>query len=132
MLSIFPQILFLSPLSATLLRIAIAITFAYIAWRQYQNRTALSQVRFPVVGGGMWVVWFAAVVEVVLALFILFGLFTQIAAILTAIASLKFLYWSGKASSFSPISRGTALLLFVISLSLIVTGAGLFTFDLPL
>lgn len=132
MLSLFPQLFFLSPLEATLLRIAAALVFAYIAWQQFKHKDELARFRFPVVGSGEWIVWFAVLAEAAIAILLFIGFYTQAAAILAAIASLKYAFWSTRAPVFSPISRGTALLLFVITLTLVVTGAGPFAFDLPL
>jgi uncharacterized membrane protein YphA (DoxX/SURF4 family) len=132
MLSLFPQLFFLSPLSATLLRIAVALTFAFIAWQQFKRQDELAKFRFPVVGSGVWIVWLSIVIEVALAMMLFIGLYTQAIAVLAAIASLKYAVWSARLPLFSPISRGTALLLFVITMTLIVTGAGPFAFDLPL
>ena len=132
MLSVFPQILFLAPLSATLLRLAVALTFAYIAWMQLKRGDELARIRFPIVGGGMWIVWFSVVTEGAIALALLLGIFSQAAALLGLVAALKYVFWKKYAPAAVPITRGVGLLLAVICLSLIFTGAGAFAFDLPL
>lgn len=130
--AVFPGLFFLTPLTATLLRVAAALVFGYVVWAQLERRKEFAAFRFPLVGAGEWIVWVAVVIEAAIALALFAGLYTQPAAILAAIASLKFAYWSTRAPAFAPLARGTCFLLLVISLSLIITGAGAFAFDLPL
>lgn len=132
MLSVFPQILFLAPLSATLLRIAAALTFAYVIWKQAEHREDLARTRFPIVGSGMWIVWLSMFIEGGIALALFVGIYTQVAALLGAIAAAKYVLWKKYAPAAVPLTRGTSLLLLVVTLSLLVTGAGAFAFDLPL
>lgn len=132
MLSVFPQILFLAPLSATLLRVAAAFTFAYVVWKQAEHREDLARIRFPIVGSGMWIVWLSIIIEGSIALALFVGIYTQVAALLGAIAAAKYVFWKKYAPTAVPLTRGTSLLLLVVTLSLLVTGAGAFAFDLPL
>ena len=114
MLSVFPDILFLAPLSASLIRIALAIVFIYAGWKHFSH--AENSFRY------------LAVVEFLSAISIGAGVKTQLGALVGAcIIS----FWLAR-SSIRPVTRGTAWLALVMCLSLLVTGGGALAFDLPL
>ncbi|MBI2025511.1 hypothetical protein HYT04_01855 [Candidatus Kaiserbacteria bacterium] len=114
MLSVFPEILFLSPLAPFLIRVALGIIFGLAGWTHFQRQDIASR--------GL------SVVEFVIAIALVVGAWTQPAALLASIVTLMWL--------FQPTSRvyarSTVLLSLIMALSLIVTGAGAFAFDLPL
>ena len=114
MLSVFPEILFLSPLAATLLRLALAAVFARAAWVHAQRGDTASRT--------------LAFAEVAVALALLLGAWTQPAALAGAIIAAVWIFQ--RAARATPFS--SALLALAISLSLVLTGPGAFAFDLPL
>jgi len=132
MLSLFPQLLFLAPFSATILRVSAGIAFLLIAWIHMSKREELSRVDFFVIGHGAWIPVFAALLEFAIAAALLAGIYTQLAALFGALVALKSFVWKRRFSELFPLSRPTSALLFVICLSLVFTGAGVFAFDLPL
>lgn len=132
MLSLFPQILFLSPIGTTLLRVTAGLVFLLMGWKHYKNRDALSTMQFIVIGGGLWIPMVTAFVEVAVGITLTLGIYTQAAAIVGAAIALKSVVWKGRYPAFFPLSRTASVLLLVISLSLIMSGAGAFAFDLPL
>ena len=131
MLNTFPQLLypFYAPL---ILRAGVAIAFAVVAYLQWSRAAELSQTRMPIVGRlGGWV-WLSIVAHVVVALMLLFGYYTQIAALVGALMALKSAYWSRQYPLVFPLSRTANLLLLLICLSLVVSGAGALARDIPL
>ena len=114
MLSLLPQILFLGAFAATLIRIVLAFMFAYSAWSNVAKQD-------------MAVRGFA-ILEVAIAAALFVGAWTQAFAIGASIMLLislvvpKFRVWP----------RSTTALMLVMTLTLIVTGAGAIAFDLPL
>lgn len=122
MLSLFPQILFLSPLSATLLRITVAAAFFIAAYLQWQRRRHLSQ----------GLLWGSLLFHVALGSMLFVGFYTQLAALLGGIGSLSGLFKNRSTEAFVVFSRGSLLLIIVMCLSLLMTGAGAFALDLPL
>lgn len=114
MLSVFPEILFLSPFAALLIRVALALTFAHAAWRHVESGNIASRT--------------LGILEGVAGVALFVGAWTQPAALLGAIISAVWL--------FQPTARAfamsTVVLALVMSLSLILTGPGAFAFDLPL
>lgn len=132
MLSLFPQILFLAPLSATILRLAAALVFLSIAYTHYVQRRELAEQSLPLVGRALWVVPFAIVIEILIAVSLGCGIYTQLGAVVGAIGAAKFFALKNVYPRFIPLSRTASGLLFVICISLLLTGAGAFAFDLPL
>lgn len=114
MLSLFPEILFLAPLSAFLIRVALAVLFGYAAWQHVRRSEVLLRT--------------LALLEVAIAAALLVGAWTQIVALVAGILSVMSLLNPGIRSS----ARSTMLLALVMCVSLMVTGAGAFAFDLPL
>ena len=114
MLSIFPELLFLAPFSALLIRVALALVFGYCAWRHIAN--ADNSVRaFGAAEGAMAVTLFL-------------GAWTQPAAIVS-----MFIIGSWFAlPRLRAVALGPALLSFMLGLSLVIMGAGPLAFDLPL
>ena len=114
MFTLLPQLLFLTPLSATLIRVAAAIGFGYVAWKHLgQTETTLRT---------------AAIIEGMCAILLLVGATTQIAAI----AGFVILLVHGYLPKLRVLPTSSILLLSVLCLSLVATGAGAFSFDLPL
>ena len=115
MLSLFPQLFFLAPFSASLIRLAVAAVFMYTAWVHW-NRQDLRLARGK------------SIVEGLCAIALVLGYYVQAAAIVSLVISIM---WVA-----SPIRRplpfSAILLTMVMCLSLLVTGAGLLAFDLPL
>lgn len=114
MLSLFPQILFLTPLAPFLIRLALAILVAFAAWRHLSSSDPLQKA--------------LSIFEIALAAALLSGAGTQAAAIVGLIyMTLGLVIPRIRAY---PIS--TMLLSLVMLATLVVTGAGAFAFDLPL
>ena len=136
MLNSFPTLLYLTFFAPTILRVAVALVFFYLAFRTFKSKEAIGAARFPLGLSGLWLAWFAILAELLIAVCLFTGLYTQWAAILGAIVALKSLVfhrWRTDAGTLLfPISSGTSFLLLAISLSLIITGAGAFAFDIPL
>lgn len=114
MLSLFPQLLFLSPFAAFLIRLALAVFFAYSAWKRFPNENTLLKI----FGG----------VDAIIALALLIGFYTQLAALVGLVCTIA---WLIKAD-WNPYPKSTAALALIMCLCLLVLGAGPFAFDLPL
>lgn len=114
MLSLFPDILFLAPFSALIIRIALAVTFAIAAWRHVSQPETWLRV--------------ISIAEVAAAAALFVGSMTQ--AVALGGAAIAILWLSFKPARAMPVS--TIILVLVMCLSLLVTGAGALAFDLPL
>ena len=132
MLSLFPQILFLEPVGITLLRVTAGMVFLYLAYWHSGRVRELSDVRFIIIGKGAWIVYGAILFEGAVGPGLFIGYPTQLAALLGAMMALKSVIWRSRYPQFFPLERAASFMLLAICLSLIVTGAGSYAFDLPL
>lgn len=114
MLSLFPQILFLAPVAATLLRLSLTFVLAMASWKHSMRSS--------------WALRILGIVEIVLGGLLLVGAWAQAAALAAAIVATLWLVW--REARIYPLS--TVLLSLAIALSLTVLGAGAFAIDLPL
>ncbi|MBL8158279.1 hypothetical protein JNK62_01955 [bacterium] len=114
MSSFFREILFLAPMAAFILRIAAGSALGLIAYRH----VFVPQNSFRMIG----------IVEGVIAVLLIAGAYTQPAALIGAIVLAIIL----SIPAYRALPRSTLALLIVMCLSLVLTGAGPFAFDLPL
>ena len=114
MLSLFPQILFLAPFAALLIRLALVVVLAIAAWNHMSRRDTLLNT------------W--SLLEFAAAAALLIGLWVQAVALL-AFLGLVLTLFIPKMRVFP---KSTMALACVLALSLVVTGAGAIAFDLPL
>lgn len=132
MLNPFP-ILFLAMLAHFLLRVFMGGILLYLGHR---HLTCRHDMRYAIEGktfvSGLFGVWVLGITEVVIGLMLIAGLYTQIAALIGMILSLKLIIFNRTfASPYIP-GRLFYVMLFAVSLSLFITGAGAFAFDLPI
>lgn len=114
MLSPLPELFFLSPLAATLIRVAVAFVFARAAWKHLFDQETREKA--------------VSVLEGVIAVALFLGFYTQYAALIGGLICSVWLYMT----SMRPVEKSAVLLIIVMCVSLLVTGAGAFAFDLPL
>jgi uncharacterized membrane protein YphA (DoxX/SURF4 family) len=136
MYTLFPSLLVYSYYAPAVLRLGVAVVFAYSAWRAWSGRRNWAHAPLPIIGPRSWMPAVAAVLEFALAAMFFFGWNTQIAAILGIIGAVKYWayrqWWPRALNAYFPISTGAAFLIAIICLSLLMTGAGAFGQDLPL
>ena len=132
MLSLFPQLLFLTPFSATLLRISAGLVFAYLAYFHFTNKEKVASELSRFVGGASVIYMLYSLLELIIAIGLIAGVRTQLAALVGLVVALKVLLIRNSLHELKPLSTLSYALLGVICLSLVVTGAGVFAFDLPL
>lgn len=131
MLNPFPDLLTYQIFAPTLLRLAVGLVFLGGAYVQYQRLRELSALRFPIVGGGAWVIWLSIVAHAVIGAMLFLGYFTQVAAILGALGGIKGVVYAKKYPRLFSFCRLEYAFIIVICLSLLLTGAGQFAFDIP-
>jgi len=115
------------------LRILVGGMLIYLGVLHLRHREELRYVLvlswFPF---GRFSTWMFGISELILGVMFVLGFFTQIAAVVTALMSLKLIILSHWFQSRYIPERLFYLLLFGTSLSLLITGAGAFAFDLPI
>jgi uncharacterized membrane protein YphA (DoxX/SURF4 family) len=119
MLNPFP-IQFLAPLTYFLLRVVLGFLIIRLGNRLLRRtpRTAASSV--------------IAGIEIVIGSMFILGVYTQIAAFITILLTIPVLARPHSPLRVFQTNRSTTLLMCVIALSLFITGAGAFAFDLPI
>jgi len=132
MLNPFPQLFTFADFGPTVLRLAAALVFVYLAYAHYKNRASISRTHFPVIGAQSFVWVVGAVIELLVAAALFFGYWTQWASLVGALIGLKYAFWAGKYESYFVLSRTAMLLIFAICLSLLLTGAGQYAWDIRL
>jgi len=114
MLSLFPELLFLSPFAAFVIRLALTAVFAYSAYTRIPHAQTLLKI--------------FGVIDAIIAIMLLVGFYTQVAALAGLICTIA---WLVKAD-WNPYPKSTTALALMMCLCLLVLGAGPFAFDLPL
>ncbi|MBX4192612.1 hypothetical protein KW798_03985 [Candidatus Parcubacteria bacterium] len=109
----------------TLLRILVAVAFGFIAYVHYKRREELK------VSLGVWL-WIALAIEVLIALSLFLGYYTQIGALAGIIMSGTQAWYAKSHPRATPLCRVDYIFLKVICLSLLISGAGALAFDIPL
>ncbi len=119
MLNLSP-IQFLAPLTYFLLRVVLGFLIIRLSKRSLSNgsRTAASTI----VSG----------IEIGIGIMFVFGVYTQIAALITVLLTISDVVRPHSPYRVFQTNRSTVLLMCVIALSLFITGAGAFAFDLPI
>ena len=134
MLNPFPELLTWSLLAPFILRIALGFLFinlGYLKLTSEKNRWVLSFETLKLKPPSSFVKLLASL-EIGGGALLIFGLYTQIAALVLAAITFGELYIEYKEESLLKRNLAFYLLLFAISLSLLFSGAGFFAFDLPL
>ena len=134
MLNPFPDLLYFSMLAPFILRVVAGLIFldlGVLAWKQEKGRwlISLSTLQVPNPKLALKILGF---VEIVGGVMLILGFYTQIAALLLAILTFAEAYVEFKDPSILKRSMVFYVLLFAITLSLLLTGAGSFSIDLPL
>lgn len=135
MLNPFP-VQFLSMLAFTFLRHGVSFIFLYLTLTHLSKRRELSlNMDIPLLNFFSFntvYVWCLILFELLMSIAFFLGLHIQIAALLTALYSVKFILLRPRFRTSSIPDRLFFILLFYVSLTLFVTGAGAFAFDLPI
>lgn len=132
MLNLFP-IQFLALLAYFILRVITGLVLLWLAKRHFQFRHELSTILvLPIFPFGKITVTILIITEIIAGALLTLGAFTQIGALLLILLSLDMLLFRQKFQHHTLPNKLTYLLLLAIGLSLFITGAGAFAFDLPI
>jgi uncharacterized membrane protein YphA (DoxX/SURF4 family) len=120
-----------------LLRVVVALFFASLAINHFKGKKEVAaelahHFKFLSHETSIWLTGLLILAELGVGILLFVGAWTQIAAILAALGFAKMSYFSPSMPRYASFPRSTYALLIAISLSLLITGAGAFAFDLPL
>lgn len=119
MLSIFPDLLSYQMFAPLLIRLTLGIIFIHWTYKTLRSRPDTNKKM-------------VAIVEGVAGLLLVIGLWTQVAALVIAIDLVIRLYGKYQTKSLLTDGINYYLVLLVLAVSLLFTGAGFVAFDLPL
>jgi putative oxidoreductase len=122
MLSLFPSLLTYQQFGPFIIRVVLGITLAYFGYQKIIGRGKSSGSNSVVYG----------VTEIVVALFLVIGLFTQLAAMINALILVIKLGHKAREKAFLTDGINYYILLLAMAIALIFMGAGMFAFDLHL
>lgn len=132
MLNIFP-IQFLSLFAYFILRLFIGGILMYLGIKHFAYRKELQHIlRLSWFPYGTFVALVFPIGEIIIASMILFGAYTQIAVLAIMAMSIKMIIMRNWFAHHSIPSKLFYVLLLGGAISLFITGAGVFAFDLPL
>ena len=120
MLSIFPTLLSFTRLAPFMIRLALGLVFVFWAYKSYKGTKSSSKSKT------------IGTVEGIAGILLVIGMWTQLAALYAVIDLLVRLFDRFKNKAFLTDGVNYYLLLLVMALTLLVTGAGFLAFDLPL
>ncbi len=122
MLSIFPTLLMFEGFGPFIIRVTLGITLAYFGYQKtlYKGQSSGSNSRLY------------GAVEIVVALFLVIGLFSQVAAAINVVILIIKLGHKITKKEFLSNGINYYLLLLAMAISIVFMGAGSFAFDLPL
>ena len=120
MLSVFPSLLSWNQLAPLLTRLALGAVFVFWSYKAFKKPSKTSKDKT------------IAGIEGLAGILMILGLWTQIGALVAIIDLLVRLYERAKNKAFLTDGVNYYLLLLVMALGLMVTGAGMIAFDYPL
>jgi uncharacterized membrane protein YphA (DoxX/SURF4 family) len=134
MLNTFPTLLAYSMFAPMILRISLGIILIGVGITSIFEKRELFKAyfvsqKFPYPN---IVVWIFGIAEIISGSFLVIGLSTQIVAIIAVFLLLNIYSFESRDDRLLPYSPPMYLILCVISLSLLFSGAGFFAIDLPL
>lgn len=134
MLNPFPELLMYSLLGPFVLRIVIGLIFLDLGLLKFKSEKERWLASFETLGlrPASLLLPIYALLQVIGGLMLLVGLWTQIAALAFVIFTGIELYVEWKAREILKRDMVFYLLIFTISLSLLLTGAGTYAIDIPL
>jgi len=121
-LSLFPYLLSYQQVGPFLIRIVLGVTLAYFGYHKILGTGQSSGSNSKTYG----------VVEMLVAIFLIIGFWTQLAALLNAIILIIKLGFKIRQGKFLSDGVNYYILLLIMAISLIFTGAGFLAIDYPL
>lgn len=134
MLNPFPELLNYALLAPLLLRLVVGLIYVDLGFLKFKSEKPRWITSFEALGlrpADLFVTLYAAL-QVIGGIMLLVGLYTQIAALFFVLSTGAELYVEWKMKEVLKRDMVFYLLVFVISLSLLFTGAGAYAIDLPL
>lgn len=134
MLNPFPELFVFEVLAPTLIRVAVAVFFISFGWNKLTREREHKATFFESIGlkpAGVYVT-LLGILQIVAGVCLVVGIFTQIFAVICATIMLVSYIIKKRHPEMLFTTSSVYALLFIMSLSLVFSGAGLIAIDLPL
>ena len=125
MLSIFPSLFTYSLLSGLILRLTLGLVFLFWGYKRLMSKSEK-------IGTEKKKITAFGTVKAIIGILLIIGLWTQLAALASAIILIVKLAHKARSKSLFTDGVNYYFILLMISLALLFTGAGALAFDLPL
>jgi uncharacterized membrane protein YphA (DoxX/SURF4 family) len=122
MTSLFPYLFTYEQAAPLIIRVVLGVTLAYFGYQKIRGYGTSSGSNSGIYGG----------IEIFISLFLIIGLWTQLAALLNAAILIVKIGFKIRHKQFLNDGINYYILLLAMALSLLFTGAGFLAFDLPL
>jgi len=122
MLSIFPSLLTYEQVGPTIIRLVLGIVLAYFGYKKMMHKGMSSGSNARAYGA----------VEIIIAIFLIIGLFTQLAALLNAIILVIKLGFKARDKALLSDGINYYILLLTMAIAVVFMGPGFLAFDLHL
>jgi uncharacterized membrane protein YphA (DoxX/SURF4 family) len=134
MLPTFPELLAFSPFAALLLRVALGVIFFQLGYVQCFKKNADFPMiyRNIMIEHGTAAAYVTGGLKILVGICLIIGLFTQVSALIAAILTVAAIYATSRSETLLKRDVYHYVLVFIVALSLIFTGAGSLAIDLPL
>lgn len=130
----FPELLTFGIVAPAFIRLAIAVFFINFGWDKLTKEREHKLTFFESIGlkpAGVYVT-LLGILQIIIGLTLIVGIFTQIAAILAAVILLVSFIIKKRHPEMLFTPSSVYALLFIMAISLLLTGAGIPAIDLPL
>lgn len=134
MLNIFPELITFVLFAPLLLRVVVGSYFLY--WgieflKKDRYADCATSLRVEWGSLGILFIWYLSFFEIIVGAFLITGFLTQAAAIGGILIAGKLYYLQRTYPSVAKNERATYILIFVVCLSLLLSGAGVLAIDIP-
>jgi uncharacterized membrane protein YphA (DoxX/SURF4 family) len=135
MLNTFPELLNYAILAPTMIRFLLSFVLITTGVTMIKPSTRalfsayFASKEYPLAS---FLPWKFATVQILLGIFLFFGFFTQISSLIAIYIFFSLFYIENRAEKILPHTSNFYLVMIIISMTLLFTGAGAFAVDLPL
>jgi len=118
--SLFPYLLNYQEVAPLIIRVVLGVTLAYFGWHKVKGHKLSSGSNSVLYG---WL-------ELFIAVFLIIGFWTQLAALLNAVILIIKLGWKAREGKLVTNGINYYILLLAMAVSVVLTGPGLLAFDM--
>ena len=133
MVNPFPTLLIYGIFAPFLIRIVLGTILLYLSVEHFRSHKEIAHLFSPLFGKASKSIGILlGFIEIASGGLLVVGAWTQFGALMVSVLALKSLFIRGTLKSLCPLSKTAYVLMLTMAVSLLLSGAGAFAFDLPL